>query len=73
MNTVEHTRAGPRPHHTYVNVRPGLHVGPEQRDQGLSLKLLPVVHVLAGLPCLASVEEDAPNPAKTCCAWVRGY
>jgi hypothetical protein len=36
-------RAGPRPPHTYVaDVQLGLHMDPEQLEQGLSLKLLPV-------------------------------
>ena len=28
---------------------------------------------LAGLPCLASVGEDAPSPAEPCCARVGVY
>ena len=28
---------------------------------------------LTGLLCLASVGEDVPNPAETCCARVGGY
>jgi hypothetical protein len=41
--TREHTQAGPRPPRTYVaGVQLDLHVGPEQLEQGLSQKLLPV-------------------------------
>jgi hypothetical protein len=41
--TKEHTQAGPRSHYTYiVEVRLGLPVGPEQLEQGLFQKLLPV-------------------------------
>ena len=45
----------------------GLHVGPEQLEQGLSQELLLYVGyvLLAGLPCLASVGEDAPNLTET--------
>jgi hypothetical protein len=33
----EHTWAGPRPPHTYIaDVQLGLHVGPEQLEQGIS-------------------------------------
>jgi hypothetical protein len=40
----------------------GLHVGPEQLEQGLSQKLLPYLgYVLAGLPCLASLGDDVPR------------
>ena len=40
----------------------GLHVGPEQLEQGLSQKLLPVhrICLLAGLP----LGEDVPNLAE---------
>ena len=45
----------------------GLHVGPEQLEQGLSQKLLPYVGyvLLAGLPCLASVGEEVPSIKET--------
>ena len=43
-----------------AHARLGLHVGPKQLEWGLS-----VGYVLAGLPCLASVGEDAPSPAET--------
>ena len=47
--TKEHTWAGPRPLYTYVtDVQLGLHVGPEQLEQGLSQKLLPI----HGIGCL---------------------
>lgn len=39
--TKEHTRARPRPPCSYVDVQLGLHVGPEQLEQGLSQELLP--------------------------------
>jgi hypothetical protein len=44
-------------------VQLGLHVGPEQLEQGLSQKLcLYMGYVfLAGLPCLASVGKEAPS------------
>ena len=41
--TKEHTWAGPKIPCSYVaDVQLGLHVGPEQRKQGLSQKLFPV-------------------------------
>ena len=44
--TTEHTRAGPRPPHTHVaDVQLGLHVGPEQLEEGLSQELLPVCEI----------------------------
>ena len=62
----EHTGAEPRPPCTYVaDVQLGLHVGPEQLEQGLSQKLLPDYVLLAGLPCLASVAEDASSLIET--------
>jgi hypothetical protein len=45
-------------------VQLGLHVAPEQLEQGLSLKLLPslgYVVLLAGPPRLASVGEEVPS------------
>jgi len=41
----------------------GLHVGSKQQEWGLFQRLLPVwgYVLLAGLPCLASVGEDAPS------------
>jgi hypothetical protein len=39
----QHRQAGPSPPHTYVaDAQLGLHVGPEQLEQELSLKLLSV-------------------------------
>ena len=44
--TKEHTQAGPRSPCTYVtDVQLGLHVVPEQLEQGLSQKLLPVCEI----------------------------
>jgi hypothetical protein len=42
----------------------GIHVTHKQLEQVLSQKLLGYVN-LAGIPCLASVREDAPSPTKT--------
>ena len=45
----------------------GLHVGPEQlkRDYPKSCFLYVGYVLLAGLPCLASVGEEAPSLAET--------
>lgn len=55
----------------------GLHVGPEQREWGLFLTLKQSMSaecvLLAGLPCLASEGEGAPNPTETWCPKVGGY
>ena len=48
-----------------TDVQLGLHVGPEQLEQGLSLKLLPILGILAGLPCLTSKGEEAPSLPET--------
>jgi hypothetical protein len=46
-----------------ADVQLGLHVGPEQLEMRLSQKLSPVCGyvLLAGLPCLDSVGEEAPT------------
>ena len=66
--TKEHTQAGPRSPCTYVaDVHLGLHVGPEQLEQGLFQKrscLYVRGILLASLPWLTSVGEEVPNPAK---------
>ena len=61
--TKEHTQAGPRPPHTYVaDVQLGLHVGPEQLERGYPKSYcLDVGYVvLAGMPCLPLLGEEAP-------------
>jgi hypothetical protein len=49
-----------------------MQLGPKQLNQRLSQKLLPVRRYvrLAGLPCPASVGEDAPGLSETCYARV---
>ena len=62
------TVVGPRPPCIYVaDVQLGLHIGLEQLEQGYpKSSCLSVGYVLlAGLLCLASVEEDVPSPAET--------
>ena len=53
----------------------GLHVGPKQLELGYPKSCcLHVGYVLlAGLPCLASVGEEAPSLAKTRCATLGEY
>ena len=65
--TKEHTWAGPRPLYTYVtDVQLGLHVGPEQLEQGLFQKLVAVNGICSTswLPCLSSVGEESPRVAE---------
>jgi hypothetical protein len=58
-----------------VDVHLNLHVGPEQLEQGYpKSSCLSVGYVLlAGLPCLASVGEDAPRLTETLSARMQGY
>jgi hypothetical protein len=66
--TKVHKWPGPRPPHTHIaDVQLGLHVSPEQLELGLSQSWwLSVGYVLlAGLPWLASVDEDEPSLAET--------
>ena len=54
----EHTQAGPSLGAAYVAcVQLRFHMGPQQLEQGLSPKLLPLFGniLLSGLPCLASM------------------
>lgn len=48
---------------------------PQQLEQELSLKLQPDCSIYSptGMPCVASEEEDASNPAENLSATVRGY
>ena len=56
----------PRPPFTYVaDVQLGLHVGPEQLEQGYPKSgCMYMEYIVAGLPCLASVGKEAPRLAK---------
>ena len=65
--TNEHTWSVPRPPFSYVDVQLGLHVGPKQLEWVYpESSCLYVGYVLlAGLPCLASVGEEAPSLAET--------
>jgi hypothetical protein len=51
--TKEHAQAGPRPLHTYVaDVQLGLHVGPEQLEQGYSKAVACLWDMFFQLGCL---------------------
>ena len=64
--TKEHTWDGPRPLCTYVaDMYLGLHVGPEQLEQGLTQKVLPVHRIWSSSWAALSLGEKAPTLADT--------
>ena len=75
--TKVHMQAGHRPTLLYViNLHLGLYVGTEQLEQWLSktCSLYVGCVLLAGLPCLTSVEEKAAAlPVTWSEKWVRGW
>jgi hypothetical protein len=72
----EKTWAGPSTPLTYVaDVQLGLHVNPEQLEQWLSQKLMPVSEIYSSswAAYLASVGKDVPSPTESGYARVGEY